>query len=127
MLVDKKSNMASRHAGSKITARSYLRRMGVSSDSNRLRRLRRFCSMPKRPLVTEETKSKVVNQSSRDQPFVHLLSSSPASLGPWRVSYSRQNLHRNYASLCEQCTWYLFKPKILPKASISRKTAIFGP
>ena len=64
-----------------------------------------ICAIIKRPSEAKETRSKVVNQSSRGHPFVHLLSSSsPASPGPWRVSYSRQNLHRNYTSRCEQCT-----------------------
>ena len=41
---------------------------------------------PKDTLVTAETKSKVVSQSSSEHPFVHPLSSSSASLAPWRVS-----------------------------------------
>ena len=102
--------MASRLAGTKYGT-------AISSPYGRFKLIERsealctICAIIKRPSEAKETRSKVVNQSSRGHPFVHLLSSSsssssssPASLGPWRVSYSRQNLHRNYTSRCEQCT-----------------------
>ena len=70
-------------------------------------------------------------QSNRWTAKIHMvpkcsssICSSPVSLAQWRVNYRQQYLHRNYTLHCEQCTWYLSKPKTLPEASISKNTAI---
>ena len=69
-------------------------------------------------------------QSNRWTAKIHMvpkcsssICSSPVSLAQWRVNYRQQYLHRNYTLHCEQCTWYLSKPKTLPEVSISKNTA----